>query len=365
MSETSTSGTTPSADSDTNVASTAHIRAAVIGCGDISAVHLAAIAARPGTRLVAIADTDAGRREAASATHAVPGFATLTELLDAVEVDVVHVTTPHSEHAPLAIEALRRGVNVLLEKPFAHSLEAGRELADAVAAPGAGKLALCFQNRYNTPVRALFDRLRSGELGAIRGAVGTVLWHRTADYYRDRPWRGTWAGGGGGLLMNQAIHTLDLLQWMLGPVEQVSGSASTRSLGDVIEVEDTAEMVLTHAGGAQSVFFATLANSRNAAIEIQLETEHAVATLRGDLTIEWADGRVETVAEPVTATGERSYWGVSHELLIDHFHSTLADPEPFWIGVDAGLDTLTTINAVYDASFPDRAALAAVKETAE
>ena len=80
----------------------------------------------------------------------------------------------------------------------------------------------------------------------------TVLWHRSADYYRDRPWRGTWSGGGGGLLMNQAIHTVDLLQWLLGDVTSVSGHAGTRFLGDTIEVEDTAEFVAHHAGGARS-----------------------------------------------------------------------------------------------------------------
>jgi len=85
-------------------------------------------------------------------------------------------------------------------------------------------------------------------------AHATVFWHRTAQYYRDRPWRGTWIGGGGGLLMNQAIHTLDLLQWLVGDVESVAGSVSTRSLADVIEVEDTAEITLNHASGVRSRF---------------------------------------------------------------------------------------------------------------
>jgi UDP-N-acetyl-2-amino-2-deoxyglucuronate dehydrogenase len=242
---------------------------------------------------------------------------------------------------------------VLLEKPFAVSLDEGRQLAAAIEASD-GAFALCFQNRYNPPAAALHERLRSGELGEVRGATAAVLWHRTPDYYRDRPWRGSWQGGGGGLLMNQAIHTLDLLQWLLGPVEHVSGGASTRALGGVIEVEDTAEMVLTHRGGARSVFFATLANSRNAPVEIQIETDSAIATLRGDLVVAHADGRVETVEDDRAPTGGQAYWGVSHETLIDDFHGRLRDAEPFWIGAAAGLDTLTTITAVYDHSFPER-----------
>ncbi|HZX99964.1 MAG TPA: Gfo/Idh/MocA family oxidoreductase [Dermatophilaceae bacterium] len=128
-------------------------------------------------------------------------------------------------------------------------------------------------------------------------AHATVFWHRAAQYYRDRPWRGTWIGVGGGLLMNQAIHTLDLLQWLVGDVESVAGSVSTRSLADVIEVEDTAEITLNHASGVRSLFYATLANGVNSPVTIDIVTERATLQLRGDLTITHANGSVETVAE--------------------------------------------------------------------
>jgi len=338
------------------------IRAAVVGCGDVSVVHLDAIAKRQGTELVGIAETDPGRRAAAAERRGVPGFATVEELLDAVRPDVVHVCTPHDQHAPVAIAALRAGASVLVEKPLADTIDAARELA-AVLSESPGQLALCFQNRYNPPVRALQELIGSDALGRIEGAAATVLWHRTPEYYRDRPWRGTWSGGGGGLLMNQAIHTLDLLNWLLGPVEEVKGSASTRALADVIEVEDTAEMALRHASGVRSVFFATLGHGRNSDVEIEIVGERATATLRGDLTVRYADGRVMTVPERTATTGGQSYWGLSHELLIDDFHSRLSAPEPFWIGVDAGLDTLTTIAAVYDASFPQRGVVAEQGET--
>ena len=101
------------------------------------------------------------------------------------------------------------------------------------------------------------------------------MWHRDADYYRNRPWRGTWADGGGGLMMNQAIHTVDLLQWLVGDVAKVEGHASTRSLGGVIEVEDTAEFVAEHVNGARSVFYATLANASNAPVTLDVVTEKA------------------------------------------------------------------------------------------
>ncbi len=337
------------------------VRVGVVGIGDVSIVHLEAIAARAGSELVGIAEIDEPRRRAAAERWGVPGYASVEELIAAEHPDVVHVTTPHDQHAPVAIAALEAGVHVLLEKPLADSMEAGRAIGAALDASPA-KLALCFQNRYNGPVRALRDLLDSGELGPIVGAWATVLWHRTPEYYAERPWRGRWQGGGGGLLMNQAIHTLDLLQWLLGPVAASAGTAATRALP--IEVEDTAELTMTHASGARSLLWATLANSRNAPVELEIETEHAVATLRGDLTIAHADGRVEVVRDVASLAGGRAYWGASHALLIDDFHGSLHDPEPFWIGTDAGLETLTTIAAVYERSFPDRVRATAGQETA-
>jgi predicted dehydrogenase len=254
------------------------------------------------------------------------------------------------------VDALERGIHVVLEKPVAHTRDEASRLIDAAAASNA-KIAICFQNRYNAPVRAAHEALSTGDLGSVIGASATVLWHRTAAYYEDRPWRGRWSTGGGGLLMNQAIHTVDLVQWLVGPVASVRGNASTRFLNDVIEVEDTAEMVLTHTGGARSVFYATLAHASNAPVDIEIVTEKATLHLRGDLTVTHADGRVDTVTEAAAATGERAYWGVSHELLIQDFYSSLTDDGVFWIDPVAARASFDIIQDVYDQSYPERADL--------
>lgn len=332
------------------------IRSAVIGCGDISALHVAAIATVPGAALVAVCDTDPVRLEAASAASDVSGFSDHLRLFDEVKPDVVHICTPHHTHAAIAIDALERGIDVVLEKPLAHTRDDADRLVQAAGRSGA-RIAVCFQNRYNVPVRAAHAALSSGELGAILGASATVLWHRTAAYYLDRPWRGRWSTGGGGLLMNQAIHTVDLVQWLVGPVSSVRGNASTRFLDDVIEAEDTAEMVLLHDNGARSVFYATLGHASNAPVDIEIVTERATVHLRGDLTITHIDGTVETVTEAATATGERAYWGVSHELLVQDFYAGLDVGGPFWIGPVEARASFDIIQDVYDQSFPARAEL--------
>ncbi len=322
------------------------IRAAIVGCGDISAVHAAAIAQLPEARLVAVCDRDPERLAAAVDAYAVPGFADHRTLLDEVNPEVVHVCTSHDQHVVVALACLDRGINVIMEKPLAHTLAEGRRLV-AAAEQSSAKIAVCFQNRYNTAAEAMHDRLISGELGRVRGASATVCWHRTADYYRSRPWRGTWAGGGGGLLMNQAIHTIDLLLWVLGDVTSLQGHTSTRALAEVIEVEDTAEMVLEHVGGARSVLYATLAHVANAPVTLDVVTERANLSLRGDLTISHADGVVEIIAERQAANGGRSYWGVSHELLIGDFYDSLIDDEPFWIGPAEAEKSLRIVKDVY------------------
>ncbi|WP_449373420.1 Gfo/Idh/MocA family protein [Arthrobacter psychrolactophilus] len=328
-------------------------RVAIIGCGDVATVHFEALAAIAGAELVAVCDTDPERLAAAVAAHNVPGYADVATLLDEVSVDVVHICTPHNQHADPAIAALERGVNVISEKPLASTLADGERLAAAAAASTA-RIGICFQNRYNQAVQAMAQRLKDGEFGAILGGSGTVTWHRDASYYGNRPWRGSWVGGGGGLLMNQAIHTLDLLQWMMGEVRSVAGHAATHALGETIEVEDTAEIVLTHDNGVRSVFYATLANSVNAPITVDIVAEKATLQLRGDLLITHDDGRVEVIEERRAASGGRDYWGVSHQLYIADFYAQLGQEGSFWIDPAEALKTLRIIKDVYAQSYPER-----------
>ena len=328
-------------------------RIGLVGCGDVSVVHFEAIRDIEGLELVGVADTDPEALARATEATGVPGFASTQELIDAVKPDAVHVTTPHDEHIDPTLTALAAGVHVLQEKPLAHTLEEGQRLVDAVenAGPDAPKVGICFQNRYNLASERLHEMLASGELGAVRGAWASVVWTRSADYYRAKPWRGTWANSGGGLLINQAIHTLDLVQWLLGGVERTDGHVATRKYGEVIEVEDTAELLLHHPGGVTTSFYATLTAPQHRPVEIELDCENAYVTLRGGtdggLTIRWADGRVDTIGERSVTSGGRSYWGVSHELLIRDFYEHLEDPEPFWIGPQEAMASLEILKEAY------------------
>jgi len=323
--------------------------AAVIGCGDVSSVHIEAIAANPKIDLVAVCDTDPGQLAAAVAAYDVVGFADHRQLVEEIRPDVVHICTPHNQHVPVAVDCLEHGINVILEKPLAHTMAEGQRLVD-VAQHSSAKVAVCFQNRYNATAQAMHQLLTCGELGTVLGASATVMWQRSAEYYRAKPWRGRWETSGGGLLMNQAIHTLDLLQWLVGDVTDVQGHTTTHVLGEDIEVEDTAEMILTHSNGARTVFYATLANVVNSPVMIDINTEAATLSLRGDLTVTYTDGRSQTVVERLTPSTGKDYWGVSHELLIRDFYARLDDPEPFWISPAEAAKSLNIIKRLYASS---------------
>lgn len=319
---------------------------ALVGCGDVATVHLDAIADIADAELVALCDRDPAVLTAAIAKHGVPGFADHASMLREMDIDVLHICTPHSEHARIAIDALDAGVHVLLEKPLADDVERGEAVIDA-AERSTAKIGVCFQNRYNPTSVRMAEELESGRWGRILGARAQVMWTRTADYYTVKPWRGTWAGSGGGLLMNQAIHTVDLVQWLVGPVEAVTGVTSTLMFGDVIEVEDTAVAVLEHEGGVRTNFYATLTHFTNAPVFLEITCEHGILRLEGDLRAIHGDGRVELLEAADVVRTARNYWGASHVRLIEDFYDELEDDEPFWIDAEEAFASLDIVQSIY------------------
>jgi UDP-N-acetyl-2-amino-2-deoxyglucuronate dehydrogenase len=334
-------------------------RAALVGCGDVSAVHFEALSHLDDVELVGICDIDPSVLDAMSKRLGVPGFTSVAELLAATKPEVLHITTPHDFHIDYALEALAAGVSVLLEKPIGNEISLAQRLVDfaadldKVAATSGSvppKIGVCYQNRYNVSSVELKRLLSSGDLGKVNGAYSTVAWTRTSEYYTGKPWRGQHSRSGGGLLMNQAIHTLDLIQWLMGEVVEVAGSVSTDKYAAVSDCEDTAHALFRHENSAATSFYGTLTLSSNRPIEIELDCENAYVRLCDGLEIRWNDGRVERFEERAASTSGRSYWGVSHELLITDFYANLDNPEPFWISPAEAMKSLKMAKKTYDSS---------------
>lgn len=347
----------------------APLRAAIVGCGDVSVIHaeaLTALAADGLARLVAVADTDPAAAASAQARYGVPAYASIEDLLERADVDVVHVATPHHQHVDVSLAALAAGVHVVQEKPVAHTRGQADRLVAAAEDPAlrrrparAGapypKIGVCFQNRFNASTIELRRLLDEGALGSVLGAYASVVWARTPQYYLDKPWRGRWEEAGGGLLINQALHALDLIAWLGGGIVGVHGRASSRVFGDVSECEDTAEAVFTHPNGTRTTFFASLTAPRHRAVELEITGTAGTAAIGPAGLVTTLGGQVVTTPERAAPSAGRSYWGVSHEVLIRDFYARLTEPTPYWISPREALTSLDMLTAIYDQSdLPER-----------
>ena len=222
------------------------IRLALVGCGRISRNHFEAIAKLDALELVAVCDrVDVRAREAGEA-QGVPWFTSYEQMLEQVASDAVVIATPSGLHPQHGILAARAGRHVISEKPMAISLAAADALVRECDDHGV-QLFVVKQNRLNPPIQLLKRAVDRGRFGRIYMANCTVRWTRPQEYYDQAPWRGTWALDGGAF-MNQASHYVDLIQWLVGPVESVM--AKTATMARRIEAEDSGVAVLKFRSGA-------------------------------------------------------------------------------------------------------------------
>jgi UDP-N-acetyl-2-amino-2-deoxyglucuronate dehydrogenase len=233
---------------------TGTVRVALVGCGRISRNHLDAIARIDELELVSVADSDPSRAQAIGAEQAVPAFASLDEMLEAVPSDLVAICTPSGLHPQHGIAAARTGRHVLTEKPMAISLAAADDLVHACDDAGV-HLFVVKQNRLNPAIQLLRRAIDKGRFGRIYSANTTVRWTRPQEYYDAEPWRGTWEFDGGAI-MNQASHYVDLMQWLVGPVESVMAKTATQARR--IEAEDSGVALLKFRSGALGVIEVTV-----------------------------------------------------------------------------------------------------------
>jgi UDP-N-acetyl-2-amino-2-deoxyglucuronate dehydrogenase len=230
---------------------------AIVGCGMIAGFHIRALAEIPDARVVALMDQvpgAAGRLSESSKLHC-DAYTDLRPMLDRKDVDVVIISTPSGAHMESAVAAAEAGKHVVVEKPLEITSERCDRIINSCAKNGV-QLCTIFPSRFGDANRTLKAAIDAGRFGRLTLGETTCKWWRSQEYYDKGGWRGTWALDGGGALMNQAIHNVDLLLWMMGPVTHVSGFTATLA-HERIEVEDTAVACLRFASGALGVIQAT------------------------------------------------------------------------------------------------------------
>lgn len=310
------------------------MRVAVIGLGVIGRVHARIL--RENGSLSAVCDVDAAKlAEYTDAAH----YTDYTRLLDDFRPDAVHICTPHYLHAEMVIAALERNIHVLCEKPLCISHGEIDAILRAEERSSA-YLGVCLQNRYNPANRFAKEYLEDKKVSA---AVAHVAWNRDADYYATADWRGKWESEGGGVLINQALHTLDLLQWLVGKPESLVASVSNLTLDGVIEVEDTA--VILGEGKARISFFATNGAGADLPVEITVKTDAGSLKILPRAVL--ADGELHTFESDAPVNGKVCY-GNSHGTLIADFYRCIAQGRPFPINGREGAEVVRLILAAYE-----------------
>lgn len=223
------------------------VRVGLIGCGKVGRLHAAALAVLPEAQLVAVCDADRGRAEEFAAKSGAQPFTDTAALLCEASVEAVIIGTPHPLHAGPAIRAAEAGVHVLVEKPLATTL-ADCDAMLAAARKAGVTLGIVSQRRFYEPVQRMRAAIDAGKIGTpVLGVFVMYSWRDPA-YYLSDPWRGKWATEGGGVLVNQSPHPLDILLWLMGPVAEVSGAWANLN-HPTVEVEDTAVATIRFKNG--------------------------------------------------------------------------------------------------------------------
>lgn len=307
---------------------------AVIGLGNIGKLHKYVLE-KLGITVKAICDIEVKKAIGYSGKF----YTDYREMLDNEDIDAVHICTPHYLHAEMIIRALENGINVLCEKPLCIELKDIPRIINAEKNSRA-ILGVCHQNRFNE-VNVFTKKYIEDK--KIISAHGTLVWRRDAEYYASGSWRGKKSTEGGGVLINQALHTLDLMQWLCGMPKAVSASVGNLSLKGIIETEDTASLYCE--GTNDFTFFATNAGKADmpAEMEFMLDNGETLNVFPDKLLI---NGE-KAIGEDLACENRKNCYGNGHEKLIKSFYSCVADKRRFEIDGEEGSKAVKIILAAY------------------
>lgn len=333
------------------------LKVAIVGCGRISAAYAAAFR-RLGdvAQLVLAVDRDTEKAKAFAASFGCAWAQDFAAVL-AGGVDVVHLCVPHDLHAPMAVRAMRAGVHVLTEKPVAITLQQADEMICVQQETGV-KLGVIFQTRFIQGVETLRGMIAAGRFGKILSARSCLTWHRPDSYYAVSDWKGTWEQEGGGVLIDQAIHSIDRVRYLLqDDVAWIEGSVHNRLHrtplpdGRRLDVEDAADAAVQFQNGCLYCLYACNYYGVDAPITIELQGERGRCGLVQDLAFYELDGHYTEIRRTDgTASAGPGYWGASHETQIRAFYRAVQTDGPVPVDGPDARKTLEIVKGIYRSS---------------
>ena len=315
------------------------LKVGIIGCGNIFTMHATSCDHLENATLVGVCDIKKDRADAAAKKYNVKAYYDYKELIENEKPDVVHICVPHYLHPIISRYALEQGVNVLCEKPMSIKYEDGVENVRIAKEKGL-KYGIIFQCRYNNTSKLVKENLENGKLGKIISARVVLTWSKPDSYYSLSDWKGTWDKEGGGVIIDQAIHSIDLANWFINdePME-VQAHLSNRG-HSIMEVDDTGEGFIRYKNGATLSFWAMNNYGCDDPIEIRLFCENGkVAMSYDDAEITFNDGTKLTTCtqnDGIYYEGGKDYWGFQHiRQIADFYKAVEEDRQPQISGEEA------------------------------
>ena len=326
------------------------MRVSVVGCGAVSRNHLKVLKSLKNIEISSVVDIKKDRADAAAKKYGCKAYYDFEAMLKEDNPDCIHICTPHYLHVPMSVAALEKGIHVLCEKPCAISSEGLSQLRQAQKSSNA-VFGVCFQNRYNASVKAVKDIIDKKIYGKVVSVRGFVHWCRNEDYYSD-DWHGSLEKEGGGVTVNQAIHTQDLIRYLAGSdALDVTAHTFNDHLKGVIEVEDTVNALFNYENGVTALFNATTAFSDNLPVLIDVICKRATLRIEGDKAYIISLGKIKRLhtKSNLSFIG-KSYWGNGHIALIKDFYDCIEKGRRFPIDAFEGGKAVEEFLAIYKSS---------------
>ncbi|MBO0859792.1 MAG: Gfo/Idh/MocA family oxidoreductase [Chloracidobacterium sp.] len=329
----------------------------VVGCGMIGKVQAEAIASIPGARLLAVCARDQAQVTDFAAKFGVAGYTDYDRFLDHPGLRIINVCTPSGLHMEQGVAAARAGLHVLVEKPIDTTLEKADALIEACDGAGV-KLGVIYQSRFLPSVQKIKSAIDEGKLGRLMIGDAYVKWYRSPEYYAGS-WHGSTALDGGGALINQAIHTVDLLRWMMGPIETAFAMKAALRYPQ-IEGEDTLVGSLRFKNGALGVIEAATSVKPGFKRRLEISGERGAVILDGDTIGCWAiDGEGEEAGggEQITdgSSNPAAISNEGHRLQIEDMMKAVIDNRAPMIDGREGRKSLEVVVALYESAVSGRA----------
>jgi predicted dehydrogenase len=332
----------------------------IVGCGMIANFHAKAIADTEGAELVACVDRNPDLASAFGEKQGCRPYSSLEAMLADPAVHAVSICTPSGVHLDPAVSAAEAGKHVIVEKPLEITTERCDKIIEACDKAGV-RLTVTFQSRFHESSKLMKKAVEADRFGKITMGDAYVKWYRSQEYYDSGAWRGTWALDGGGALMNQAIHSVDLLVWLMGPVQEISAMMATMT-HERIEVEDVAVANLKFASGALGVIEATTTSYPGALKRIEISGDQGSAVLEEEDIKDWqfADEtsedekiRTEMAGKTESGGGAADPSAISHHghtMVFEEFISSIIEERPSLIDGHEGRRSVEVIEAIYQSA---------------